>query len=227
MARRRSRRNVYWGRPRKHSKAARKGWGRRRARRSRRNAGSVLSIRHTTRSLSKGFSKKAFKQAGTILGGNILTTWSEGMISSRLPFLRSHPIAEVASLFVLASAAGVFAAKTPLRKFISPKDVMIGGFLAGITRGAKLLFPGSFTTCGLGEDMEGLGSWYVAPFGNAAHPILAGMGAYASPHAVDRALVAGMGDHAIYPQTHEPLMITALDGLAANQAMGEEIGMQM
>ncbi len=244
MRKRRSRKNAFWGRPRLHSKAARKGWGRRRARRSRRNAGAMSLVKNTTRSLGAGFQGKVLKRAGTILGGNVLTTWSEGMIASRVPFLRSHPIAEVFSLFVLAGAASVVAAKTAVRKYVSPADILIGGMLAGITRGAKLLFPGSFATCGLGEDLEGMDGWFANPHNiGTAFPLLNG---YAGPHALAQGVregIAGMGwapgpgnptigtsgmnDYAQLYQTQAPTVITALDGMAANAEVSHEIGMQM
>lgn len=200
-------------------------------------------IRTTTRSLGAGFNTKVIKQASTILGGNILTTWSEGMIASRLPFLRSSKIAEVLSLFVLSGAAGVFSKKF-LSKFVNPSDVLIGGILAGITRGAKYLLPGTFATCGLGddegfmglgEDMDGLGAFYhpgmqvITPNGMFVNH-LNGMGSYAHK---GQPLITlnggyGMGDSAVVPQTRAPLLInTALDGMGAMQAVGEEIGMQM
>lgn len=244
MRKRRSRKNAFWGRPRLHSKAARKGWGRRRARRGRRNAGAMSLVKNTTRSLGAGFNTKVLKRAGTILGGNVLTTWSEGMIASRVPFLRSHPIAEVLSLFILSGMASIAAAKTPARKYLNPSDILIGGMLAGITRGAKLLFPGSFSTCGLGEDMDGMGGLFIGPQNtNYAFPLLNG---YAGPHALAQGVrdgIAGMGwapgpgnptigtsgmnDYAQLYQTQAPTVITALDGMAANAEVSHEIGMQM
>ncbi len=230
MRKRSRRKNAFFGFPRLHSRAARLGWGRRKSRKSRRNAGTASLVKSTTRSLGAGFQTKVLKQAGTILGGNVLTTWSEGMIASRVPQIRSHPAVEVLSLFVLAGAAGVFAAKTPLRKLVNPSDVLIGGILAGITRGAKYLFPGTFTTCGLGDDgMDGLNGWYANPHNiGTAFPLLNG---YAGPAAIAQGVregIAGMNDYAQLYQTSAPTLInTALDGMAANAEVAHEIGSMM
>ncbi len=224
MRKRRSRKNAFWGFPRLHSKAARKGWARKRSRRSRRtrhNAGAMSLVHNTTRSLKAGFAPNTLKRATAILLGNISTTFYVDQIGSRVPMIRSNPVFEIGSLLLLAGANAMVA------KRIWPKhasDILIGGILAGVTRAVKTVLPGRFSTCGLGEDMEGMGGmdgWFADPRQIQHAFPLAG---YASP-AAPTIGTHGLGDEAMYHQV-QPTNVIQLDGLA-NEEVGREIAMQM
>lgn len=213
---RRSRKNAWFGKPRLHSKAARKGHRRSRgSRRTRRNAGAMSIVNNTTRSLRAGFDPKIIKTASAILLGNISTTWYVDQIASRVHMLRTNPVLEVGSLLLLGGANALFVGKV-LKQPKYAKDILIGGILAGVTRAVKMVLPGHFATCGLGEgegfmglgeEMDGLGSYYASPGnlvvtpnghfqgqlnqpGRYPHAHMRGFGAYASPSAVG---IAGLG----------------------------------
>lgn len=161
---RRSRKNAWPKHPRLHAKAARKGHRRSRLsrRRTRRNAGAMSIVKNTTRSLRAGFNPSVIKRAGAILLGNISTTWYVDQIGSRIHMIRTNPVLEVGSLLLLAGAQGVFVDKVlKQRKYAS--DILIGGILAGVTRAVKTVLPNQFATCGLSDDLDGLGSYYASP----------------------------------------------------------------
>ncbi len=226
--RRRSRRNSWSKHPRLHRRAARKGWrgsrSRRRSRRTRRNAGSI--VQRTFRAGTQGFKLNVLRRGTTILAGNVGTTFFTEKLGGMVPSLTSHPVGQVAALVAVALAQSALVGKVGfLRKALNPADILIGGMLAAVTRTARLALPGTFQTCGLGEDLDGLGDWMASP-GNIsrAFPLLNG---YASP-AAPMIGTHGIGDYAQIYQTQAPVVInTALDGLAANQALGEEIASQM
>ena len=225
--RRRSRRNYWKGQPRLHRRAARKGWrGSRSRRRTRRNAGSLAQ--RTFRAGTAGFKLNVLRRGTTILAGNVGTTFFAEKFGHMVPSLTSHPVGQVAALAAVALAQSALVGKVGfLRKMLSPSDILIGGMLAAVTRTAKLVLPGTFSTCGLGEDLDGLGSWYANPYNiGSAFRLMNGMGAYASPGAPEIG-THGIADYAQLYQTQAPTVITALDGLAANQALGEEIASQM
>ncbi len=231
---RKSRKNSFWGHPRLHSKAARKGWGRRKSRRTRRNAGGMSIVKQTTKSVREGFAPSTIKKATAILLGNISTTWYVDQIASRVPMIRSNPLFEIGSLLLLASGNALVA------KRIWPKhanDILVGGILAGVTRAVKTVLPGRFPTCGLGEDsMDGMGDYsYVQGMGNLGSggfigPFVAsraftmqGIDGYASPHAPTIG-THGLGDEAVYQQVqgNQGRNLVTLDGLA-NMAVMQEI----
>lgn len=227
--RRRSRRNSWPGAPRLHAKAARKGHRRsRRTRRTRRNAGSMSMVRNTTRSLRAGFDPKILKRASAILLGNISTTWYVDQIASRVPMLRSSPVFDIGALLLLGGAQGVFVSHI-LKQPKYATDIMIGGILAGVTRAVKMVLPNQFSTCGLGEDMEGLGDYIypgvgVVTLNGQWVQRLNGLGAFARPGAP---LIGthGLGDEAMYHQV-QPTNVIQLDGMA-DAEMQREIAMQM
>lgn len=229
--RRRSRRNYWKGQPRLHRRAARKGWrGSRSRRRTRRNAGSIVS--KTFSATKSGFRLNVLRRGTTILAGNVGTTFFTEKLGGMVPALTSHPVGQIAALTAVALAQSALVGKVGfLRRMLSPSDILIGGMLAAVTRTAKTLLPGTFSTCGLGEDLDGLGSWYANPYNiGSAFRLMNGMDAYASPVGVraGEALgIHGLNDYAQLYQTQPPTVITALDGLAANQALGEEIASQM
>ncbi len=216
MRRRRSRRNIWWGAPRRHSKAARKGWGRRRSRRTRRNAGSL--VRTATRSLGAGFKVKAWEQATAILAGNVGATFFTDKATQALPVLR-NPFLQIGTL-LLTAGGQMLAVKKLAPKYAA--NVLVGGILAGVTRAAKMVLPGRFITCGLGEDFEGLDDWFMNPrLAQSAFP-LHGMDGYASPQA--RMIgTSGMGDEATLMQAQHAI---TLDGFA-DMALAEELAQQM
>ncbi len=221
--RRRSRKNAWPGKPRLHSKAARKGW-RRSRRRTRRNAGTMSMVKHTTRSLRAGFDPAILKRASAILLGNISTTWYVDQIASRVPMIRSNPIFDIGALLLLGGAQGVFVSKV-LKQPKYATDIMIGGILAGVTRAAKTVLPKQFSTCGLGEDLDGLaddldglGDYTISPNdmivntngmyegtlnhqGRFPHGPMHGMDAYPSP---DTRMIHmhGLSDHAVLHASH-------------------------
>ena len=135
---------------------------------------------------------------------------------------------QVGTLLLLAGAQTI-AVKKLAPRYAS--DVLIGGILAGVTRFAKIVLPGRFTTCGLGEDLEGLsddmygmGDWMASP-GNIRNAFaLRGMDAYPSPQAPVIG-TAGMDDYALRWQA-QPQNIVQLDGLADSEVQ-REIAMQM
>lgn len=203
-------------------------------------------VRQTTRSLKQGFSTNTLKTAGTILAGNMGATFFAEKAASFFPMLRSHVAIEVAALLGIASAQAVFVKKF-IPRMLNANSILVGGILAGVTRGIKAIAPNSFTTCGLGEDMDGLGD-FVNPF-NIAHSINPhgqyvgiphpnqfvygnGFGAFARP---DQPMIGthGIGDHAtglpagqVLAHGMQPRLIHALDGLA-NLAVQEEIAQSM
>lgn len=204
-------------------------------------------VRQTTRSLKQGFSTNTLKTAGTILAGNMGATFFAEKAANFFPMLRSHAAIEVAALLGIASAQAVFVKKF-IPKMLNANSILVGGILAGVTRGIKAIAPGSFTTCGLGEDMDGLGSYFVSPNQIAAaigthgqhvgipHPSQfvygTGFGAYPSP-AAPLIGTHGLSDHAtglpagqVLAHGMQPRLIHALDGLA-NDEVGREIAMQM
>jgi hypothetical protein len=151
----------------------------------------------------------------------------------------SSPVAQIATLFGVASAQAAITSTRMLRKIFHPGDILIGGFLAGITRTARTILPGTFQTCGLGEDLDGLSGWFANPHNiGGAFPLMNGMGAYASPAAIRENLgwapspgnpligTTGIGDYAQLYQTQAPVVITALDGMADYEVQ-REIASQM
>lgn len=236
MARSRRRRfNAWFGAPILHRKAARRGWGRRRSkgRRTRRNAGMSGMFGKTTSAATSGFKMPVLKQAGVILGGNILTTWSAEKIMGALPTLKNNKILNVVTVLVTAGLAHV-AARRFLPKYAP--GVLIGGVLAGVTRGVREFAPSVLpSSClgddmeglgwdleGLGEDMDGLGDWTIGPKNAySAFPL----GSYAH---MGQPLVgtAGFGDYANMGQSGQKHYshLVKLDGM---DAVGEEIASQM
>ncbi len=238
---RRKRKNAWPGFPRLHSKAARRGWrGRRSSRRTRRNAGSIVA--QGSRAVTRGFHLAAVKKAGVILYGNISTTWLAEMAQKHLPMLNSHPALDVISVLGIA---GLNAFATQKLKFASKysSDIFIGGMLAGATRALRHILPGHFSTCGLGEDLEGLSNSYYATFDQVMHPIgpngylqnpghpmhhtmpYGHMGAYAGPGSKMISL-KGVGDEAIFTQlnpgqyVHQPNSpVITLDGMGDAEEM--------
>ncbi len=230
-SRRRSRKNSWFGQKRRHSKAAKLGMRRRRSgRRTRRNAGAhSLSFGSVSRSATSALKVNVLKDAGVILGGNILTTWSAEKIMGAIPALRSNKFANVATVLMTAGLAGVFT-----RRF-APKyanSVLIGGALAGVTRGIRTLAPNLLpSSClgddmdGLSEDLDGLADWMASP-GNIARAFpLHGIGSYA--HIGQPVVGTGyMGDYANMGQSGQQQFakMVQLDGM---DAVGEEIASQM
>lgn len=225
MRKRRSRRNAWFGKPRLHSKAAKRGWrGRRRSRSVRLNAGSMVA--NTTRSLKAGFDPNILKRATAILAGNVSTTWYVDQIGSRVSMVRRNPYVEAATLLALSGANAMVVGKV-LKQPKYASDVFIGGILAGVTRVIKAVAPGMFNTCGLRGDMEGLSDWTIGPQNvmnafSARQPFMNGMDAYPSP-AAPLIGTHGLADSAVVPQVNyanaHPNM---LDGLA-NLALAEEL----
>lgn len=223
MARRRHRRfNAWFGAPLLHKRAARRGWGRRKARRSRRNAGS-LSLGGISRAATAGYRVNVLKKAGTILVGNIGTTWIAGQIQNFLPILRNNRILDTLTVLSTAGLASFVTRRIrPIGKVLHPDSVFIGGILAGVTRGLKNFAPGILPSSCLGEDMDGLGDWFINPgLVNSAFP-LHGLG-YAPGPGTPIVGTHGIGDHAMHWQT-QPGSVVQLDGL---DAVGEEIASQM
>ncbi len=186
-------------------------------------------VRNTTRPLRAGFDPKILKRATAILLGNISTTWYVDQIASRVPMLRSNPIFDIGTLLLLGGAQGVFVSKV-LKQPKYAADVMIGGILAGVTRAVKMVLPNQFSTCGLGEDMEGLGAYYASPGNVVVTPNgqyvnrLNGLSAYPGP-ALPLIGTHGLGDEAMYHQV-QPTNVITLDGMA-DAEMQREIAMQM
>lgn len=210
-------------------------------------------VRQTTRSLRAGFATKTLERAGTILAGNMGATFFTEKLASIAPMIRSNTFFEIASLLGVASVQA-FVVKKFIPKMLNASDILIGGILAGVTRGVKAVLPGSFTTCGLGEDFEGMGdSYYPTPW-QVNHAILtsngypagmgyapgpdtkmlqmSGMGAFANPN---QPFIGthGLSDHAtanpsgqVLVHGAQPRLIQQLDGLA-NDEVGREIAMQM
>ena len=226
---RRARRNSWRGHSRLHRKAARKGWrgarGRRSRRRTRRNAGSL--VHSTRRAATRALSLGVLRRGTTILAGNVGTTFFTEKANRFLPsMLTSNPIGQVATLAAVAMAQSALVSKVVLlRKALNPNDILIGGMLAAVTRAARLILPGTFATCGLGEDLDGLGDWMATagPGGNIANAF--SLRGYASPQALMIG-THGIGDYAQIYQTQPPVVITALDGMADYEVQ-REIAAQM
>lgn len=159
-----------------------------------------------------------WKKAATILGGNISTSWSANKAMEFLPVLNSNPIFGIATVGLMAGVNGVLA-----RRF-APRyadGILVGGILAAVTRLAKMVLPGHFATCGLSDDLDGLGDWFADPrnIGSAFR-----LGSYAH---VGQPTI-GMSDYAIQPQV-QPGNVVQLDGLSgmANAEVSNEIASQM
>ncbi len=133
----------------------------------------------------------------------------------------------VGALLLLGGAQGVFVGKV-LKYPKYATDLMIGGILAGVTRAVKMVLPNQFSTCGLGEDMEGLGDYIhpgvgvVTPNGQFVQH-LNGFGAYIGP---SNPLTGthGLGDEAMYHQV-QPTNVIQLDGMA-DAEISRELAMQ-
>ncbi len=242
---RRSRKNAWFGKPRLHRKAARRGWSKRRSsrRRTRRNAGSTSLVRNTTRSLKAGFAPTTLKKAGTILAGNMGASFFTDKLAMHFPIVRSNPVIEIATLLLLASGQGMFV-KRFIPKVLNANDIFIGGLIAGATRALKMVLPKTFQTCGLGEDLDGLGYEmdgmgdysYVQGMGDytvsPGNPVintqggwvnrLNGMDAYPGPQAPTIG-THGLDDSAVIPQVQRAI---TLDGMA-DMAVADEISNQM
>lgn len=199
-------------------------------------------VKQGTRSLTAGFNGSVLKKATAILLGNISTTFYLDQIASRVPMVRSNPIFEIGSLLLLSGGNALVAKK------IWPKhasDILVGGILAAVTRGVKTVLPGRFSTCGLGEDMEGLGMYeYVHGLGNfviGPHSTqtafsMSGYGGPMTPKIGTHGLgwapgpnmpeigTHGLGDEAVYQQVqgNQGHNLVTLDGLA-NLAVMQEI----
>lgn len=237
--RKRSRRNAWFGKPRLHAKAARKGHRSRSRRRTRRNAGTHSGrddsrgdiIKQTTRSLKAGFNGKVVRRAANILAGNVGATFFNDRLAGFFPMVRSNPIFEIGSLLAIAGLQGMVVHKF-IPKILNANDILIGGILAGVTKAARTVLPGQFSSCGLGEDMEGLGNSFYATPEQVLYPItpngmrtsIAGFGAYQSP-AAPLIGTNGLGDEAMYQQV-QPANIVTLDGMA-DAEIQREIAMQM
>lgn len=150
-----------------------------------------------------------------------------------MPMMRSNPFIEIASLLGIAGLQGMIVHKF-IPKILNANDVLIGGILAGVTKTARMVLPSSFSSCGLGEDMEGMGAYYatpeqimgaITPNGmHAGFPGMRGFGAYPSP-AAPLIGTHGLGDEAMYQQV-QPANVVTLDGMA-DAEIQREIAMQM
>ncbi len=183
-----------------------------------------MSLVNRTKSAAfSGFKPNVLVPASTILGGNILTTWSAGMIASKLPVLKSNKVLDVLTVGLTAGLAGM-----ATRRF-APKyanNVLIGGALAAVTRAIRNFAPSILpSSClgddmdGLSEDLDGLSDWMASPRNIRNAFPLHGMSAYPGPSAP----VIGMNDYAMNVQT-TPQALVQLDGM---DAVGEEIAAQM
>ncbi len=193
---RRKRKNAWPGSPRLHARAARKGWRRKGSRRTRRNAGSFVST--GTRSIGAAFNAKVAKEAGVILYGNISTTFASDYLQGMFPVLRSNAALDVLSVLGVASLNGYVTGKFRMTSKYA-QNVLTGGLLAGVTRLLRKVLPGKFSTCGLGEDLEGFGDWTPSP-AQFARPIMAGLG-WAPGPGTPQIGTHGMGDSAVWNQT--------------------------
>ncbi len=178
-------------------------------------------VRNTTRSLKAGFAPTTLKKAGTILAGNVGASFFADKLAQHVPMVRSNAFFEIGTLLLLASAQGMVVKKF-IPKILNANDIFIGGLIAGATRALKLVLPSTFMGCGLGEDFEGMGSYYADPRQIMHAFPLHGIGAYPGPQA-PMIGTHGLGDEAVYPQVQHAI---TLDGMA-NDAVGQEIANQM
>lgn len=226
MRKRSSRRNAWPRFPLLHSRAARLGWNRKRrgSRRTRRNAGGSL-VSQGSKAVTRGFSLTNAKKAGVILYGNISTSAAANYIQNMVPMLRSHAALDVLSTVAVAGLNGFVTRKLKFASKYS-NDVFVGGMLAGVTRLLKAVLPGHFNTCGLGEDMEGLGDWMVSP-SNIATARYGTHGIGWAPGPNTPAIgTHGIGDEAVWGQINPPgymnppmSPLVVLDGLGMEDEM--------
>jgi hypothetical protein len=253
--RRHSRRNAWFGNSIGHRKAAFRGyrsWLGKHSRRTRRNRGST-SIRgivgKSKAQITKGV--RVLPTAGAILLGNVGATWGVEQLAKHLPILRTNKYAEVISLFGLGIVEGMLSKHIPVGIIKRSSNAFyVGGMLAGVTRSLKYIFPGTFSTCGIGDDMDGMGDWFASagPQGNVAmafpnthgwrpphhgpyphprlpfHPHMHGMGAYVGPSTPDFQM-HGMGDYAQFGATMPSAMVRQ-GGMnpAVHTHMGDAMG---
>lgn len=209
--------NAWFGHRKGHRKAARKGWQKRKhGRRSRRCQSNPSITAAPMKAVTSAFTKDLLIQGGTILAGNLITVFLADMAISRVDLLKNK-WANVAAVLATAGVTGTLAKKY-LPKY--GNDILIGGMLAGLTRGLKTAFPNQFGGTGLGEDdLEGLED-FVDPRQVMA-PI--GMSDYADPRRLMAPVgTSGLGDSATVPQARGAI---TLDGLA-DLAVAEEIESQ-
>lgn len=217
MKKRRSRRNAWFGFPLLHKRTAVKGHRRsRKSRRTRRNAGSVVTS--ARRAVTSGFKMSVLKKAGTVLAGTLGASFIGGHIQNMFPFLKRNKVLDVLTVLGVASIDAAIVKKI---KPAYASDILVGGLVAGLLRGAKAVLPNQFNACGLGEDleglrddMEGLGAYYATP-GQVMHPIgTSGMGqlGWAPGPRTPVVGTSGMNDYALHAQV-QPGNVVQLDGM--------------
>jgi hypothetical protein len=219
MARkRRFRDNIWFGHRKGHRKAALKGWRKRghkrsRGRKCRSNPASITAA--PMKAVTSAFSKDLLVRGGVIVAGNLATTLAADALISRVDMLKNKWV-NVVTVLVTAGVAGTLAKKY-LPKY--GDDILLGGMLAGLTRGLKTAFPNQFGNLSGDDDLDGLDD-FVNP-NQVMRPI--GMNDYADPRQLMAPIgVSGFGDSATVPQATRAMQ---LDGLA-DMAVAEEIEAQ-
>ena len=209
MARKRSKRrfrdNIWKDNAAGHRKAARKGWSHRRGRRHWSNpGGEAVSIKQPMKALTSAYNLNLAKRGAFVVGGNLLTTLVTDFIAGKVAIIKDNKMANVATTLVVAGLAGAGA-----KRFMPARadDVLLGGMLAGLTRTLKMVWPSQFGN--LSDDLEQDLDDYVDP-----RQIMAPVGTRG---------IGYTGDYGSVPQATGAVR---LDGLAADQAVADEIASQ-
>lgn len=243
---RHSRRNSWFGNAVGHRKAALRGWGVRKYKKSRKirsNAGggtiaaSVESIKEPVKATLQGFKIDTLKSVGMVVVGNIVTNMAAKQVQKLHPSLGGNKILNIGSTLLTAGAAGVVA------KRFAPKyanDVLVGGLLAGLSSTLKSIWPQHFGS--LADDLEGIGddglgnTWMIGPGEAAAaipmnvldtnapvsyvqqrSPYMRGMESYMHPSQPVVSLSGGgMGDEATVPQVENAVRLDGMDETVAD-----------
>lgn len=155
----------------------------RRKRRHRRNpAGAFLG--RPVEMVKAGFKTDAMKEAMGVIAGNIGTTFFANLATSKVGFL-NNKVGKIVMPLVLAGAVSKLASKAMPSQ---ARHVLIGGILAGLTKGLQALFPSYFGA--LADDLDdglfGLDDWARPNQIAAAYP-MNGFGDFATARQVSAA----------------------------------------